>query len=394
MDMSEASLRPLSGIRVVEVAQFLAGPYAALLLAQLGADVIKIERPRVGDAYRHAGPPFVGELSAPFIAANRGKRSVTLDLTDSTGREIAALLCAHADVVIVSGRPETAEKLGLDYDTVREGSTSVVYCSITGYGHEGPKAHLGATDLIVQGASGLMSVTGDPEGEPVRFGVPITDYGTGMYAALAILAALRVRDRTGAGTFIDANLFSTATSWGVIPLIESQLTGTSQDRTGNVHPHIAPYQVVRTSNGLMAIAAPSDAAWRKLCEALDSPELVDDPRFQSNQERRSNIRELRAELEKRFAPSPTEEWIKLLTEAGIACGPVQGYEAILSDPEWCEHLRLDECEQDGTPIEVPGLPVAIKGWTAHSPGAPRLGEHTEEVLQELGLEGYEPSARE
>lgn len=380
-------LKPLDGVRVAEFCQFLAGPYAGLLLKQYGAEVIKVERPRVGDAYRHSGPPFIGDDSVPFVATNRGKRSVELDLSTECGRDVASRLCARSDVVIVSGKPNGLAKLGLDYASVSRVNPNVIYCAVTGYGLEGPKSHLGAMDLVIQGASGLMSITGSPEGGPVRTGIPITDYATGMYAALACTAALRQRDLTGNGSCIDVNLFATAASFGAIPLAQVQVNGEAQERTGNVHPHIAPYQALKTADGLLTIAAASDDAWLKLCQVLGAPGLASDERFTSNERRRKHIEDLVRELESHFAAKPTVEWIEELAAVGIACGPVQSYPNLLEDTSWREHLNLEEIKQGGTSVGLPSLPTHVNGWEAATGPAPRLGADTENVLEELGAGG-------
>ncbi|MGH3664580.1 MAG: CaiB/BaiF CoA transferase family protein [Egibacteraceae bacterium] len=384
--MEDDPTQPLRDIRVVEFGQFLAGPYTALLLSELGADVIKVERPGTGDAYRLAGPPFVGDVSVPFITANRGKRSLTLDLSHSDSRMIVERLVGVGDVVVVGSRPSAAARLHLDYESVRRLRADVIYCSVSGYGLVGANADRGALDLVIQAASGLMSVTGEPGGEPLRMGVPITDYGTGMYAALAIVTALRERDRSGKGALIDASLFSTATSWGAIPLLHVQVAGENQPRTGNVHPHIAPYQVLATRDGSIALSAPNEPAWRRLCRAIDVEHLVDDARFSTNAARMDNVTALVAELERTFAQRTSAEWAVALTESQIACAPVHDYGELLDDPGWREQLGLQQIAQDGTNIDVPGFPVRWDGIVPPAPqGAPALGQHTGEILHELGL---------
>lgn len=383
---------PLKGIRVLDFSQFLAGPYASYLLASLGAEVIKVERKGVGDAYRSAGPPFVGEDSVPFYAVSLGKKSIGLDLARSEARVVVRRLIRSTDVVIVGGVPTSLSKIGLDYDTIRGFRDDVVYCAISGYGLQGPKSHLGALDLVIQAASGLISVTGNSDSEGYRLGVPITDYGTGMYAALAILAALRHRDTTGEGTQIDASLLGTAVSWGAIPLLHYQVTGEHQPRTGNVHPHIAPYQVLATSDGHVALSAPSNAAWLRLVEAIGAPELAEDPRYKTNAGRIKNLDELVADLEGRFAARTTAEWVTVLAKAGISCGPLQAHDALLSDAEWREQAGLVTSGADGdAPLLVPqNRPFKVNGSTSRPEGLPpRLGQHTEELLTSIGFSPQE-----
>lgn len=383
--------KPLEDIRVLDFSQFLAGPYASHLLSSLGAEVVKVERPQFGDSYRQAGPPFIGDVSVPFYAVNQGKASVALNLAHPDGREPLKRLVETADVVIVGGKPTALARIGLDYDTVSAFRGDIVYCSISGYGLEGPKSHLGALDLVIQAASGLMAITGNTDDIGSRVGVPITDYGTGMYAALAIVSALRHRDSTGEGAEIDANLLSTAVSWGAIPLLHYQVTGENQPRTGNVHPHIAPYQVIATSDGHVALSAPSDAAWSRLAQAIGAPELAEDPRYETNPDRLANITDLVADLELRFKTRTTEHWVESLTEAGIPSGPLQGHDALIAKGEWRiqSGLVASDVGRDDN-LLVPGRPFKLNRLPGPRPGpTPAVGEHTEQRLKTVGFKDHE-----
>lgn len=387
--MTEAT-GPLRGIRVLDFSQFLAGPYASYLLASLGATVIKVERPGVGDAYRAAGPPFIGDSSVPFFSVSLGKKSMSLDLARPEARPVLERLVRSSDVVVVGGVPTALSKIGLDPGTVRGFRSDVIYAAISGYGLRGPKSHLGALDLVIQAASGLMSVTGEASSAGHRMGVPITDYGTGMYAALAIVSALRSRDLTGEGAEVDASLFGTAVSWGAIPLLHYQVTGESQPRTGNVHPHIAPYQVVATSDGHIALSAPSDAAWSRLVDAIGAPELVADVRYCSNAARTENRTALTADLERHFAWRSSSDWTSRLTDAGIPCGPVQSHAALLDDAEWHDQASLLSSRSGTEEFLVPSRAFTLDGSTTTPDGPPpALGQHTAEVLQSIGFEASE-----
>lgn len=383
----------LSDIRVLDLTQFLAGATCTMLLGDLGADVIKIERPDGGDAYRRAGPPFLQADGVPFLTANRNKRSLAIDLSHASGGEVRERLLDWCDVLVVSLRPAAANRLGVGVDQVTASRPSLVYCSVSGFGLDGPLAGAGSVDMITQANSGLMSVTGAADGEPMRMGVPITDYGTGMFAALATVAALRERDRSGGGAVLDASLFGTAAWWGAIPLLHYQATGTLQPRTGNIHPHIAPYQLVATADGYVAISAPNEASWRRLCEAIGAPQLADDPRFVSNADRRRHIDELSAALEEQFQRATTREWVATLTAADVACGPVNSHADVLADPDWRWHLHLLEYTDHGEEIGLPALPVRWDGTEAPARRpAPALGAHNDEILTELGF-AHEDVAR-
>lgn len=377
----------LSDIRVLDLTQFLAGATCTMLLGDFGADVVKVERPDGGDAYRRAGPPFVGDDSVPFLTANRNKRSLAVDLSHPAGAEVRERLLDWCDVAVVSLRPAAARRLGIGPDQATASRPALVYCSVSGFGLDGPLADAGSVDMITQANSGLMSVTGTAVGEPLRMGVPITDYGTGMFAALAIVAALRERERNGSGAVLDANLFGTAAWWGAIPLLHYQVTGATQPRTGNIHPHIAPYQLVATADGYVAVSAPNEPSWGRLCQAIGAPDLADDPRFSSNPQRRAHVDELNAALEEHFRRATTREWVTTLSSHDVACGPVHSHADVLADPEYRWHLQLLEYPDHGRDVALPALPVRWNGTVAPARRpAPALGADNDEVLSDLGFQ--------
>ncbi len=385
------STQPLSGIRVVDLTRVMAGPFCTMLLGDLGADVVKIERPGTGDDTRSWGPPFIDGISAYYLCVNRNKRSVTLDLKHPAGQEILWRLIERADVLVENFSPGTVERLGFGYERVRERRPEIVYCSISGFGQTGPGKDRTAYDQIVQGMSGLMSVTGFPDGEPTRFGVPIADIGAGMFAAYAIVAALFHRLRTGEGQYIDTSMLG-----GQVALLTYQAgiyfaTGETPRRTGNAHPIVAPYQTFRTGDGYVNIAAGNDAMFARLCRALGLDHLVSDPRFATNAGRITNLPALVEAIESVLAKYRTAEVVALLDAAEVPCGPIYTVPEVFADPQ-VQHLELrqrvphpvlGEVDQLGFPYRFSASPASIRRHP------PLLGEHTEEVLGELGFSSAE-----
>lgn len=385
------STQPLCGIRVVDLTRVMAGPFCTMLLGDLGADVVKIERPGTGDDTRSWGPPFIDGISAYYLCVNRNKRSVTLDLKHPAGQEILWRLIERADVLVENFSPGTVERLGFGYERVRERRPEIVYCSISGFGQTGPGKDRTAYDQIVQGMSGLMSVTGFPDGEPTRFGVPIADIGAGMFAAYAIVAALFHRLRTGEGQYIDTSMLG-----GQVALLTYQAgiyfaTGETPRRTGNAHPIVAPYQTFRTADGYVNIAAGNDAMFARLCRALGLDHLVSDPRFATNAGRITNLPALVEAIESVLAKYRTAEVVALLDAAEVPCGPIYTVPEVFADPQ-VQHLELrqrvphpvlGEVDQLGFPYRFSASPASIRRHP------PLLGEHTEEVLGELGFSSPE-----
>ncbi len=384
------STQALSGIRVVDLTRVMAGPYCTMLLGDLGADVVKIERPGAGDDTRSWGPPFIDGISAYYLCVNRNKRSITLDLKHPAGQEILWRLIEQADVLVENFSPGTVERLGFGYEAVRSRRPQIVYCSISGFGQTGPGKDRTAYDQIVQGMSGLMSVTGFPDGVPTRFGVPIADIAAGMFAAYAIVAALFHRQRTGEGQYIDTSMLG-----GQVALLTYQAgiyfaTGETPKRTGNAHPIVAPYQTFSTADGYVNIAAGNDAIFARLCRALGLEHLLEDPRFQTNAGRITNLPALVESLEAVLKTYRTSEVVAMLDAADVPCGPIYTVPEVFADPQ-VQHLELrqrvphpalGEVDQLGFPYRFSASPAAIRRHP------PLLGEHTEEVLAEVG---YSPA---
>jgi crotonobetainyl-CoA:carnitine CoA-transferase CaiB-like acyl-CoA transferase len=378
-----ANAPPLAGVRVVDLSRVLAGPYATMTLADLGADVVKVEHPAGGDETRTWGPPFVGGESAYFLSVNRGKRSVALDLKDPEGRELALELCARADVVIENFRPGGAARLGLDYEAVRKRRPDVVYCTISGFGLREPRDRAGY-DFTVQAESGLMAITGEPDGEPMKVGVAIVDVLAGLNAATAILAALRRRDLAGEGDRVEVSLLDSAFAALVNVGANALLSGEEPQRYGNAHPSIVPYQPFRAADGWIVIAAANDGLYARLCEAIERPDLAGDERYATNEARVLNREPLIAALQAVFAGRSSDDWERLLLAAGVPAGKIRGVGEALSAGQ-ARTRRMDHPKAGA--VELVGPPFELEGATlGASTPPPLLGQHTAEVLRELGVD--------
>jgi crotonobetainyl-CoA:carnitine CoA-transferase CaiB-like acyl-CoA transferase len=367
---------------VLDLSRVLAGPYATMALADLGADVIKIEHPLGGDETRSWGPPFVGGESAYFLSVNRGKKSVALDLKAPEGRELALRLCAGADVVVENFRPGAAARLGLDYDSVRELRGDVVYCTISGFGARAPGNRPGY-DFTVQAESGLMAITGEPEGDPMKVGVAMVDVLTGLNAALAILAAVHRRAQGGEGERIDVSLLDSVFAGLVNVAANALVTGEEPARHGNAHPSIVPYQAFRTFDGWVAVAAANDGLFWKLCAAVDRRELAADERYATNEARVRNRDTLVRELETAFDGRTSDEWLDALLTAGVPAGKIRGVRDALQtagEATW----RFDHPTAGSLELVKPPF-ILGSGLSAGGP-PPLLGQHTEEVLAALGVD--------
>ena len=374
---------PLDGIRVVDLSRVLAGPYCTMMLADLGADVVKVERPDEGDETRGWGPPYAGGEAAYFLSVNRSKRSVAVDLKRPEGRALVLDLCTRADVVLENFRPGAAARLGLDASSVRERNPRVVYCSITGFGRHGAPDRPGY-DFVVQAESGLMAVTGDPDGPPTKAGVALVDVVTGLHAAVAIAAALRRREATGEGEQIEVSLLDSAFSALVNVAQNALVTGEEPGRFGNAHPSIAPYQPFRAADGWIAVGAANDGLFARLCDVIGRPKLTADERFATNAARVRNRAELLPLLEESFATRSAEEWAAELDAAGVPAGKIRGVlealRAAAPATVRVTHPTAGELDLVGTPFMLGSASLR----TASAP--PLLGEHTREVLGELGLD--------
>jgi crotonobetainyl-CoA:carnitine CoA-transferase CaiB-like acyl-CoA transferase len=377
---------PLSGLRVLELGNFMAGPYCGLVLADLGADVIKVENPEGGD-FSRAAPPFVKGVSAGFLALNRNKRSLALDLKAPRGVALFLRLAAGADVILENFRPETMRDLGIDYPVVRRDNPRVVYCSISGYGQSGPYRDRPGLDLIMQGMSGVMSITGEAGRPPVKVGVPIADLTAALFAANAIQAALIARAKSGQGQFIDVSLFEAAVALEVWETSAYFATGETPPPLGSAHRTSAPYQAFRTADGYVTLGATTPRTWQAMCAALGLTELVDDPRFATNAARKANEAILAATIEAVTQGQSSAYWYERLTAAGVPAGILQGVDQVVADP----HLRAREFLHDlphpaGGEVRVTGSPLHFAATPVRLERAgPLLGEHTDEILAELGL---------
>ena len=381
--MADQASLPLDGTRILDLTHALAGPYCTMLLADLGADVIKLEAPGTGDHARQWGPPFIKGESSYFLSVNRNKRSVVLDLKSGTGRSTARALAMASDVVVESFRPGTAERLGLGPQELRARKPELVYASISGYGQSQPT--LAGYDQIAQGTSGLMSVTGAADGPPTKVGVPVGDITAGMFAAHAILAALVARARTGEGAYIDVSLNDALLALHTYQAGRFFASGEAPGREGNYHATIVPYGTFEVSDGFINVAVGSDAQYRRFCEALDAPELASDPRFATNAQRQAARPQLVAEIERRLRDGSRAEWLDRLEQHGIPAGPILDLaeafsSSLATDREMrveIEHPLVGRISQVGAPWKMDGRSSPIRL------APPSLGQHTAEVLREV-----------
>ena len=377
---SSPGIAPLAGVRVADLSRVLAGPYCTMVLADLGADVIKVERPGSGDETRTWGPPFAGGEAAYYLSLNRGKRSCALDLSADEGRELALELCARADVVVENFKVGGADRLGVGYEHVRARNPGVVYCSITGFGSEREPRGRPGYDFVAQAESGLMSITGAEDGPPYKAGVALVDVLTGLHAAAGVLAALH----GGQGGRIEVPLLDSGLAALVNVAQNALVTGQEPERHGNAHPNIVPYQDFETASGRIAVAAANDGLFRALCGALGREELAGDERFATNAGRVEHRRELVALLQERFGERSAEDWLGALDAAGVPAGKVRSVPgALAAAAEAGRPATVTVDHPTAGPLELVASPI----WGAARPDVtppPLLGEHTREVLAELG----------
>ncbi|WP_109474080.1 CaiB/BaiF CoA transferase family protein [Ornithinimicrobium cavernae] len=382
---------PLAGIRVLDLTRVLSGPFATMILADLGADVVKIEDPARGDDTRHWGPPFVETESAYFMSVNRNKRSLALDLKSDRGREIARALAAEVDVVVENFRPGVAARLGLGYEAVRELNPGVIYASISGYGQDSSESDKPGYDPIMQARSGLMSITGEALGGPARVGVASADISAGMWTAIGTLAALHHRTATGRGQWLDLSLLDAQVSWLSNVAGAWFASGGVPARYGTGHPSIVPSEAFATSDGLLMVAAGNDAMWVRMAQALGVERLLEDARFATNAHRVAHREELRGELERVLATDTTQAWLERLDAAAVPAARVNSIGEALSDPLLRERDMIVELEHQSVgPVRSVGSPVRLSETPPSMRSAPPvLGQDTRAVLTELGLDPAE-----
>jgi crotonobetainyl-CoA:carnitine CoA-transferase CaiB-like acyl-CoA transferase len=366
----------LDGILVADLSRVLAGPLCTMTLGDLGADVVKVERPGGGDDTRAWGPPFVAEGATYYLALNRNKRSVVLDLKDPADVALARELCDRADVVVESFRPGTSDRLGLGYDDVARSNPGVVYCSISAFGAGERAATMPGYDLLLQAMSGLMSVTGEPDGRPLKVGAPLIDVMCGLHATIGVLAALHARERDGRGQHVGVSLMDTALA-GLLNQASAHLnTGGVPGRLGNRHPSITPYETFAAADGDFAVAVGNDTIYARLCEVIGRPELAADARFATNAARLEHRDALAAELEAAFASAPAADWVLALAEAGVPAGPINDVREAFAFADGLGLAPVDETDGVRTvrsPLRLGATPAVV------SRRPPRLGEHSDEI---------------
>ena len=378
---------PLAGIRAIEVGNYLAGPFCGMQLADLGAEVVKVENPAGGDLVRLIEPMVDGE-SGNFVRLNRGKKSVALDLKHEAGRQVFTRLAASTDVIVENLRPGTMRELGLGPADLVRANARLVYCAVTGWGQDGPYADRPALDIVVQGKSGIMSVTGEENGPPVKVGVSISDLSAALYATIGILAALRARERDGRGQLVDISMFESSVALGVWEAGTYFTTGEVPRRSGSAHKLQAPYQAVASADGHFTVGATSPRNWAAFCLALGLESIENDPRFATANLRRANVRELIPLIEAVTLTKPMAEWLAALREVGVPCGEIDAYDAVFTDEHLTArgffvdlpHPKLGRVRSLGSPVRLTATPVRL------GRSGPRLGEDSREVLGGLGYD--------
>jgi len=385
---------PLHGILVCDLTRVLSGPYCTQMLADLGARVIKVERPGAGDDTRAWGPPFVGSTAAYFMSANRNKESIAVDLKHADGLAVVRRLALRADVLVENFRPGTADELGLGYAALSAENPGLVYASISGFGQTGPYRERAGYDAIAQGMGGMMAITGDPAGAPVRAGVAIADIGAGMFAAFGIASALFERSRSGRGQQVDCSLVDAQVAWMTYAAANYFATGETPKRYGSAHPSIVPYQAVAVADGFIMLAVGNDAIWRRFCAALGEPELATDPRYATNPDRVARRDEILAYLDVRLRRRGMAEWLLAFEQAGVPAGPINTMPQVVADPQvQAREMVVELPHPEAGRVRVTGNPVKLSRTPGEVRSAPPLlGQHTDQVLAFLGY-GAEEIAR-
>ena len=385
---------PLAGVKVLELAQIMAGPTCGMLLADLGADVIKVERIPGGDDTRRMDRPSVRGESAAFMAMNRNKRGIALNLKLPAAQEALKRMAARVDVVTENYRKGALDKLGLGYAALKAVNPALIYCSVSGYGRTGPRADQGGFDLVAQGMSGLMSVTGEPGGAPVKVGPPVCDINAGVLAALGVVSAYVHRLKTGEGQLVDTSLYEAGIQQTYWHSAIYFATGEAPGPSGSAHLLSAPYQAFRAADGWLTIGGANQANWERMARVLGAPEWIDDARFRANGDRMKNLPELTALMNERLRARPARDWIAALEAQGVPCGPIHSIADMVADPQTAaremvvelEHARAGRTRALGLPIKLSATPGGVNR------PAPLLGEHTREVLGEFGFSPAEIDA--
>ena len=375
----------LPGIKVVDLTRTLAGPFCTMMLGDMGADVIKVEEPSLGDETR-SWTPFWNGQSTQFLAFNRNKRSLTLNLKDKRAVEICLKLASQADVMIESFRAGTADRMGIGYEAVKAINPRIVYCCISGFGRTGPMAERPGYDLIIQGYGGLMSTTGGPDGEPVRTGYSLVDLFAGMMAYGSIMTALYAREKTGVGQLVEASLLEGQIATMSYHAVGYLATGRIPRPMGSAHPSLVPYQAFPSLDGFFIVGCGNDGLWRRLCPSIGLDELTDDPKYRSNTDRVQHREELVSILSGRFRTRTTAEWVEIIGEAGVPCGPINRVSDLVSDPQVVArdmmvsipHPQVPDLKAPGSPLKLADMPASVRRYP------PLLGEHSQEVVSELG----------
>ncbi len=376
----------LSDLKILDLSRVLAMPYCSMMLGDLGAEIIRVERPGIGDETRHWGPPWAGELSAYYLCTNRNKKCITVDLKKKEGQEIIHNLARRSDILLENFLPGDLAKMNLGYEEVRAINPKIIYASVTGYGQTGPYRDLPGFDFILQAQGGLMSIIGEEDGPPMKVGVAIVDITAGLFACSAILAALHYRERTGEGQYIDMALLDAQVAWLANQASNYLVSGKVPRRMGNAHPNIVPYETFKAKDGIyLALGVGNDNQWKKLCRIAGVEHLMDDPQYATNPKRVENRKKLVPLLQEVFIRKDSGEWIRLLGEAEIPTGPINTIDRVFADPQVLsremlvemEHPKVGNLKLVGSPMKLSKTPVQYRI------PPPLLGEHTESVLQEV-----------